>query len=181
MKNKILDNLEYFFCACLGLLNFILLAFNYVAVKADAGIYGSVREGVNGYKIMQLFDANFGGVMSALMQVFILVVGILMLIWGVCGILKAFGVFNSFPDKLGKASCKKIAEIALYVFASLIILLLIFLIVYVASNRESFEELSILLGYEMKLVLASGVFISLVISTGSVVLYRVIKKKAVAE
>ncbi len=178
MKNKILDNLAYLLCACLGLLNFILLAFPYVAIKANAGIYGSAREGVNGYKIMELFDANFGGVMSALMQVFILIVGIVMLLWGVLGLLKAFGILTSFPDRIGIFSCKKIAEVLLYLFASLIFLLLIFLIVYVASNSAGFEELSNILGYEMKLVLSCGVFISLVVSVGSILVYKLVQKMA---
>lgn len=175
MKNKILDNLSYLFCACLGILNFILLAFPYVAIKIALGPYGSLKEGVSGYRIMELFDANFGGVMSALFQVLILVVGIAMLVWGVLGLLKGFGVLNKFPDKLGKVDCKKIAEILLYVFAILVFLLLVFLIVYVASSNA---DLGAIYGDEMKLVISAGVFISLVFSVGSLIAYKLIKKNA---
>ncbi len=175
MKNKILDNLSYLFCACLGLLNFILLAFPYTAIKINMGPYGNLSEGISGYRIMELFDANFGGVMSALIQVLILVVGVAMLVWGVLGLLKGFGVFNKFPDKLGKFDCKKIAEILLYVFAVLLFLLLVFLIVYVASNNADLRQFY---GDEMKLVISAGVFISLVISVGSIVIYKLIQKKS---
>lgn len=146
------------------------MAFPYVAIKIDLGPYGSLKEGVSGYRIMELFDANFGGVMSALFQVLILVVGIAMLVWGVLGLLKGFGVLNKFPDKLGKVDCKKIAEILLYVFA-----ILVFLIVYVASNNV---DLGAVYADEMKLVVSAGVFISLVFSVGSLIAYKLIKKNA---
>ncbi len=175
MKNKIKKNLTYVFCAGLGLLNFIFLAFNYIASFAEysyAG-YGSYSQsyGVSGYKVMDLWELKFSGVMSSIIQLFILLVGIALLAWGVLGLLKTFGVFEKFPDRLGKLESKKIGEFGLFGFAGLNVLLLIFLIILTATNTEKSEYGS------AGIRLSAGVFIAIVFTVGAVVTLKILEKK----
>ena len=177
MKNKIIESLSYLFCAGLGLLNFILFAFPYVAIKMDMGEYGAITEGVNGYLIMDFFDTNFGGVMTSLIQIFILLLGIAMLILGTIGLLKNFGILSNFPDNIGKYSCNKIAERMMYIFVVLLLLLLVFLIIFVSTYGVYIKELGVLMGYGMRLVIASGVFISIVVAVVSIIVLKILQNK----
>ncbi len=176
MMNKLKNNLTYVFCAGLGLLNFIFLAFNYIASFAEysgyAG-YGSYSQsyGVSGYKVMDLWEFKFSGVMSSIVQLFVLLLGIALLVWGVLGLLKAFGVFEKFPDKLGKFESKKIGEFGLFGLAGLNVLLLIFLIILTASNTEKSEYGS------AGIKLSAGIFIALIFIVGAVVALKVLQKK----
>ncbi len=180
MKNKILANLSYVFCAGLGLMQFILLAIPYVAsfYSYDYGSYGgkgSDSEGISGYKVMDLWDGGFGGVMSSLFQILLLLLGIAMLAYGVLGLLKAFGMFDKLPDKVGKFSTKKVGEFALYAYAGLNVLLFIFLIILCASNTESESSY----GYTVSagIRLSAGIFITLIFAVGSVVAKILLEKK----
>ena len=175
MMEKIKSNLTYVFCAGLGLLNFIFLAFNYVAVFAEYsyGGYGNYSQsyGVSGYKVMDLWEFKFSGVISSIIQIFILLLGIALLAWGVLGLLKAFGVFEKFPDKLGKFESKKLGEFGLFGLAGLNVLLLIFLIILTASNTEKSEYGS------AGIKLSAGIFIALIFTIGAVVALKVLEKK----
>ncbi len=185
MMNKLKSNLTYVFCAGLGLLNFIFLAFNYIASFAEYsyggyggyGGYGDYSQsyGISGYRVMDLWDFNFSGVMSSLIQLFVLLLGIALLAWGVLGLLKAFGVFEKFPDKLGKIKSKKLGEFGLFGLAGLNVLLLIFLIILAATNSESYSEY----GYESSsgIKLSAGVFIAIVFTVGAVVALKILEKK----
>lgn len=173
MMNKLKNNLAYVFSAGLGLFNFILLAFPYIASfsKVEGISYGNYSQGHGGYKILELWSMGFGGAMSALMQLFILLLGIALLAWGVLGLLKAFGVFEKFPDSLGNVSCKKIGEFGLFGLAGLNVLLLIFLIVLTAANTESGE------GWKSGIRLSAGIFIAIIFTVGAVVALKVLEKK----
>ncbi len=177
MANKIKNNLTYVFSAGLGLLNFILLAIPYVAsfVKYDLGEYGgkySNSAGISGYKVMSLWDGGFGGVMSSIIQIFILLLGIALFAYGVCGLLKVFGVFEKFPDKLGKFETKKLGEFGLYGFAGLNVLLLIFLIILCATHTESEAGFG-----SAGIRMSAGIFITLIFAVGAVVALKVLQKK----
>lgn len=167
------SNLSYVICAGLGLLNFILLAFPYIAAfsKMDGYDFGNYSTGFSGYKVLDLWGMGFSGAMSALMQLFILLLGIALLGWGVLGLLKAFGIFEKFPDKLGNVSCKKIGEIGLIALAGLNVLLLIFLIILTATNTESGE------GWKSGVRLSAGIFISIIFTVGAVVALKLLEKK----
>ena len=175
MANKLRNNLTYVFCAGLGLLNFIFLAFNYIASFAEYsyGGYGNYSQsyGVSGYKVMDLWELKFSGVMSSIIQLFILLLGIALLAWGVLGLLKAFGVFEKFPDKIGKLESKKLGEFGLFGLAGLNVLLLIFLIVLTVSNTEKSEYGSAGIKF------SAGIFIALIFTIGAVVALKVLEKK----
>ncbi len=175
MMNKLKSNLTYVFCAGLGLLNFIFLAFNYIASFAEysyAGYGGySQSYGLSGYKVMDLWELNFSGVMSSIIQLFVLLLGIALLAWGVMGLLKAFGIFDKLPDRLGKFESKKIGEFGLFGIAGLNVLLLIFLIILTASNTEKSEYGS------AGIKLSAGIFIALIFTVGAVVALKVLEKK----
>ncbi len=180
MMEKIKSNLTYVFCAGLGILNFILLAIPYIAsyYSYNFGEWGgkqSGSEGVSGYKIMDLWELKFTGVMSSLIQLFVLLVGIALLAWGVLGLLKAFGIFDKFPDKFGKFESKKIGEYGLFGIAGLNVLLLVFLIILSAVNTEKYSEYGVEGSAGIRL--SAGIFISLVITVGAVVALKLLEKK----
>lgn len=177
MANKIKNNLIYVFSAGLGLLNFILLAIPYVAsfVKYDLGEYGgkySNSAGISGYKVMSLWDGGFGGVMSSIIQIFILLLGIALLAYGICGLLKSFGVFDKFPDKLGKFETKKLGEFGLFGYAGLNVLLLIFLIILCATHTESEAGFG-----SAGIRMSAGIFITLIFAISAVVALKILQKK----
>lgn len=178
MANKIKNNLTYVFCAGLGLLNFILLAIPYVAWHAsyDLGMWGgkqSSSAGISGYKVMSIWGDLTCGVLSSLIQIFILILGIALLAYGVCGLLKAFGVFEKFPEKIGKIETKKLGDFGLYGFAALNLLLLIFLIVGVATFEGNVKNEYGSSGYR----LSAGIFITLIFAIGAVVALKILQKK----
>ncbi len=184
MMNKLKSNLTYVICAVLGLLNFILLAFNYVKAYSESNLgYGNYSESMSGYRILKIWgndsyyfkDAKFGGVMSSTFQLFILLLGIALLAWGVLGLLKAFGIFEKFPDKVGKLESKKIGEFGLFGLAGLNVLLLVFLIVFTASNSEKISEHGITVegGYK----LSAGIFIAIIFTVGAAVALKLLEKK----
>ncbi len=180
MLEKIKSNLTYVVCAVLGLFNFILLAIPYIAsyYSYDLGKWGgkqSGSEGISGYKVMDLWEGGFSGVMSSLIQLFVLLVGIALLAWGVLGLLKAFGIFDKFPDRLGKFESKKIGEFGLFGIAGLNVLLLVFLIILSATNSESYSEYGMESSAGIRL--SAGIFISLVITAGAVVALKILEKK----
>ncbi len=181
MMEKIKNNLTYVACAGLGLLNFIFLAIPYIAFfqSIDLGQWGGVQSdssGISGYKVMDLWDGGFSGVMSALIQVFILILGIALLAWGVMGLLKAFGIFEKFPDKIGKFESKKIGEYGLFGFGGLNVLLLIFLIIFTAVNSETFTgDYGVESAGGFKF--SAGIFITLVFIIGFIVALKLLEKK----
>lgn len=184
MLEKIKNNLVYAACAVMGLFNFILLAFRYLTVYSETSLsYGNYKEGIGGYELLKIWgndkyyleDAKFGGVMSSLMQLLILIIGIGILVWGVLGLLKAFGIFDNLPDRLGKIESKKIGEYGLFGLAGLNVLLLVFMIIFTATNTQSYSEY----GYtaEAGYKLSAGIFISIIFTVGAVVALKLLEKK----
>ncbi len=182
MLNKLKKNLTYVLCAGIGLLNFIFLAFNYVAVYSKSR-YGDLTEGLSGYQVLKIWgnedyyfkDGKFGGVMSSMLQLFILLLGIALLAWGVLGLLKAFGMFEKFPDKVAKLDSKKIGEYGLFGIAGLNVLLLVFLIIFVASQKYKITNLGYTSEYGYKL--SAGIFITIIFTVGAVVALKILEKK----
>ncbi len=180
MMEKIKSNLTYVICAILGLFNFILLAIPYISsyYSYNLGEWGGEQSssvGISGYSVMDLWDGGFSGVMSSIIQLFALLLGIALLIWGVLGMLKAFGILEKFPDKVGNTESKKLGEYGLFGLAGLNVLLFVFLIIFTAANSESYEEY----GMETSagFSLSAGIFISLVITVGAVVALKILEKK----
>lgn len=176
MTNKLKSNLDYVFCAGLGFLNFILFAFSYAASywEYDLGSWGGVQSsslGISGYQLMKLWEGGFGGVMSSFIQLIIFLAGLGMLAWGVCGLLKAFDILPQFPGRIGKFDNGKITEYALFGMAGLQVLLLVFLIIFTASNSESAY------GTSAGIRLSAGVFVTLVVYGGAVAARIWLKKK----
>ena len=180
MLEKMKSNLTYVVCAVLGLFNFILLAIPYISsyYSYDLGEWGgkqSSSDGISGYKVMDMWEGGFSGVMSSLIQLLVLLLGIGLLAWGVLGLLKALDILPQFPDKLGNLESKKLGEFGLFGFAGLNVLLLVFLIIFSAANSESYSE------YGMEgsagIRLSAGIFISLILSVGAVVALKVLEKK----
>lgn len=183
MKNKILNGLGYFFCAGLGLFTLILFAIPYLLVYSQSVDKNSMIPivtdyysiNVSGYQVMQMWDLGFGGVISSLLQIFVLVLSLLMLAWGVCGCLKVFGVFNSFPDKVWKVKSKTISNILLYIYLALNVLLLVFLIIVTATNVYTYEYTYTI--ETMGIKFSAGLFLTLIIIIALVVTLYILNKK----
>ncbi len=180
MVEKLKRNLEYVFCAGLGFLNFILFAFPYAASfwKYDLGSWGgkqSGSEGISGYELLKLWDGGFGGVMSSLVQLIIFLGGLGLLAFGVCGLLKEFGILPKFPDQIGSFKSKELGELALFGMAGLQALLLVFLIILSIANTERESEY----GYtsEAGIRLSAGIFIALLLYVGAVACLILLRKK----
>ncbi len=165
------SSVTYLCCIALGLLNFVLFVIPYLSVFVE--MFGdTVSEGVNGYDVMDLWEGGFSGVMSSLFQILVLVVGVIMLAYGVCGMLKDLGVFKKFPDKIGKCSAEGLGFIALLVHAILNVLLLVFLIIFCATNTESAEGVG-----SAGIRLSAGIFVALALSVVAVFMPKLLGKK----
>lgn len=167
MTNKIKQNLSYVLCAALGLLTFIVSAFAYTVLDV-----GFASRSYSGYDLLGDEWSAYGDVVSALsaacvFQVIILIFAGLMLAYGVCGMLKAIGVFNQFPEAIGCVTTKLIARGALWLFAFLNVLQFIFLIVGV--NDGAFDGADF--------TLSAGIFITLILSLGAAVAEFFLDKK----
>jgi hypothetical protein len=170
------QNLLWIICAALGLFNFILLAIPYVAVVVDLGEWGELagirsRSGISGYNLLSAWELGFGGVMSALFQIFVLLAGIALLAIGVAGILKGLNAFK-IPDKLGKFELTRIGKLLLFAYAGLNVLMLIFVIILCATNGGTDMDL---IGANYRI--SAGIFITLVFAIGALVAYMMLNKK----
>ncbi len=175
MMNKIKEYWTQVICAGIGFLNFILLAIPYVSYGVEyKNSYMSAynaSEGVSGYDVSDLWSFGFGGVMSSITQIVIAVLGLVLLAWGVVGLLKAFGVVSKLPDSLEKLENKKWGWRGLIGLAGLNVLLLVFLIIFTAANSESGQ------GYESGFGLSAGIFVAIVFTAGAVVALKLLEKK----
>ncbi len=176
MVDKIKRSYEWIFCAGIGLLNFIFLAFPWFAAFSKSPIY-NFSQGGNAYdwfdilKEADQLEGKFGAIMCGIFAIIILIFGILMLAYGVLGMLKEFGVFAKFPDKFGKMETKKLATLLLYVYAGLIVLLFIFDIIFTASNTEKVQ------GYSAGFRLSAGPFLTIIFVGGAIAGLIILKKK----
>ena len=176
--NVIKKNWAYFCCVVLGLFNFILFAIPYVAAFVETKSWVgdlSYSEGISGYRVMDMWDGGFSGVMSSLLQIFILILGIVLLVLGVLGLLKAKNICKVLPDKLGNVESKKAGEIGLLVMTILNVLLLIFLIIVTAQNTEKYE------GGAAGIKLSAGIFLAIIFWAAAYVSGKFIAKKVVNE
>ena len=142
MMDKIKANLNYVLCAFLGAFHFVMLAFNYVTAFSK---YGSERESeglFTGYKLLSFSDlegcqAEWLAIIIAILQILLLIAAVGLLVYGVMGLLKAFGVFDQFPNKIGNFDSKKLASLALMGYAAVTALLFVLLIIWGICNTES--------------------------------------------
>ena len=150
-------NLAYLCCAAVGLLNFLWMLIDYAA-----GEMLGVKASMTGYDILDnlsegsdITGATFMGVMT----VVTFVLGIIILAYGVCGILKALGIFKAFPDQIAGICTKKIAAYLAIAFALAEVLLLVAIIIFCSAEIDlgiaSMEN-----PYE----LAAGIFVALAVA-----------------
>lgn len=146
MSEKISRNLSYVFSAAIGLLNFIFLALPHLSAFSVLKF--------SGYNLLES-SGNFVATMVCIITILILLLGIALLVWGVCGLLKAFDYFPSFPSKVGEYESTKIAQLGLILYTGLYVLLLIFLII------ECTSVIGVTLGI--------GIFVALILSGAALV------------
>ena len=183
MKDKVLYGLGYIFSVILGFFTIIFLAIPYLSLfekTVDNNALVPVVTNyfsydISGYKTMDLWQLGFSGVMTSLLQIFILILSLLLIVWGVCGCLKIFGLFNKFPNKIGKVKSKTVTNILFYIYLALSVLLLIFLIVVSATNQSSDDYYGKTLTIGLKL--SAGVFLTLILVLAFLVTTLIISKK----
>lgn len=167
-------NLTYLLSAAIGVLTFVFFAIPYLSAYVNS-VLGGASEGFSGYKVMDLWEGGFAGIMSSLLQILVLITAVFLLALGVCGLLKGFGILKAFPDAFGKLESKKLAQYGLYAYTGINALLLVFLIIFTTSNSDGNNLLSA--GFS----LSAGIFITLVFAIAASVTPFVVHKLAKSE
>ncbi len=171
MKNKLLSNLSYILCAGLGLLTFIFFAVPYVTSFLTLYTTGWKQENtvdiVNGYQALTKFwGEGFFFVISAILQILVLLLGVAMLAFGVWALLKVFNVVKIFPEKVWKLESKRLSAYALYAYAALQGLLFLFLSLSCATRTgtERNDLYTLTSGFRLN----AGIFIAIVFALATV-------------
>ena len=138
MKDKILKNLSYIFCTGLGLFTFILFAFPYLKLRLRDGIFTSVGGTANGYNVLAMFDYEFAGVMCSILQILVLLLAVLMLAYGIIGLVFAFVKDKKNPIKIGIITSHTLSQIGMLIYSALNAIILIFLIVVCVDYNQAF-------------------------------------------
>ncbi len=165
MFNKIISNLSYWLCACLGFSYFIIMAFPYMK---DYRYYGerTIVYKISGYQTMGLFDSNFVGVILSIVQIICCLFAVAMLAYGVCGILKSFGVIPQFLSK-------QYGAIALYVYLGLNAFLYVIISIFrVLLTAGVFDD-----NY-YNVNMGVGVYLTLGSAIVATILYKYVQKNA---
>lgn len=160
MLNKLKANVSYIVCAFLGMFHFVMMAFKYIAAFAKYEGKHEVEGLFNGYQMMKFADlkgseAGALAVINGILQILLIVVAVALLAIGVMGILKAFGVFKQFPDKLGNLETKNIAVLGLLGYVAITLLMFILLLIWCGVNTES------VMGYKVGLCADFGAYFAL--------------------
>ncbi|MDR3263425.1 MAG: hypothetical protein LBT30_03865 [Clostridiales bacterium] len=178
MKNFVKQNLHWLFFAGMGFLSFILLSIPYITLYVKG--YMNASAGVNGYGIMSSWGLGFGGVMSSLFQLVIFLTGHCLLALGIVGFLKEFKVIK-IPDKIGKFDLKQWGSLLLLAYAALNVLLLIFLIILCATNKNIVTipatYFTAAYKYTTGYRLSAGIFMTIIFSAGAFAALYLLNKK----
>ncbi len=172
IKDKLLSNLSYVFCAFFGLFNFIFFAIPFMTSFASYNGETHTGDSLNGYECFGIFDdeLGFGGAMTGITQILIFILCIAMLVLAVLAFLKIFDVTDVLPNEIGGIQTKKIAEYGVIGYAGLNALLLIFIIICCVSNTEE------MWGVEYGIRISAGVFVTLILGIGAVVALYLLPK-----
>ena len=150
-------NLSAILCAVIGLFAFICSAFTYVGCENSAGAYTGFDIFSDEFKTAKDADISCAGIIPVV-QVLILVVGGLMLVWGVLALLKGMGKLAQFPDAIAGVKTSVISKIMLAAMAVLNILQLVFIILFVADLNDLIDAYKLGFGSILALILAVGAF-----------------------
>ena len=142
MMDKIKANLNYVLCAFLGAFHFVMMSFNFISYFYKFNGEGDSNGIFNGYGMMnfgdfEYFDAKWIAIINGILQILLLIAAVGLLVYGVMGLLKAFGVFEQFPDKIGGFDSKKLASLAMFGYVAITALMFILLIIWGICNTES--------------------------------------------
>lgn len=148
---KIKANLNYVLCTFLGAFHFVMLAFTYYTAFAKYDGDRNSEAWCNGYKVMSFgkfegYSAEWLAIIIGILQILLLIAAVGLLVYGVMGLLKAFGVFEQFPDKIGGFDSKKLASLALMGYVAITALLFVLMIIWGICNTDSQS----MYGYKIK-------------------------------
>ncbi len=175
MKNKILSNLSFFFCAALGHLALFFFALPYAVgfYEVEGFAAESATYPLSGYEVMSEFwDLGFCGVMSALLQILILLTSLTLLVYGVFAVLKVFLPIRVLDNLYEN---RKLPVVALIVYAGLQTLLFFFMIILSIVNTETESGL----GYKAQtgIRLGAGLILSFLFAIGCSVASIILQNK----
>ena len=141
-------NLTAIICAAVGLFAFIFSAFEYIE---EINAYDFFEEE---FKMLKDFEISCAGIIPVI-QVFIFIVGGLMLVCGCLAILKDLGKINL------NINLAYIAKIMLAAMAVLCVLQLVFVIIFIGDFNDKFGgigEVKIGFGAIFAVILSAGAF-----------------------
>lgn len=175
MKKKIFNHFLYFGAAGISTLALCFFSLPYlnVVIRYENEIYSKMS--INGYELMNLCGFGFFGVMTSLIQIFILTLTLMILILGLCGVLKTIGILKDFPNKLGKYDTDKVLYSSIIMYFGLTCLLLICLIVLAVTSRTDFVS------YSYRLRLNIGIFMMLIQVIGGIIAINILPEKILSE
>lgn len=139
---KIKANFNYVLCTFLGAFHFVMMSFNYISLFFKADGERDSNGVCNGYEMMKFSDfkhadAQWIAIINGILQILLLIAAVGLLVYGVMGLLKAFGVFEQFPDKIGGFDSKKLASLAMIGYVAITALMFVLLIIWGICNTES--------------------------------------------
>lgn len=175
---KIKQNLIYIFTAGFALLQFLFMFLPYLKgyISMEYGVVFVEQTGnISGYKMLDLWQGGFAGIMCSLLQIFTLLTATAMLVYGLCGVFKTLGNFQKFPETMGKTKTKTVGEILWYIYAGLQVLLLIFSIVLISLNQVVEKDVGAV--SRMGLRFGAGFFLTFMVCVIGFVVYKLLDKQ----
>ncbi len=161
MDDKAKRRLAYAMCIAVGVINFIVFAFDYLTEYVP-DLYYTVTFSRSGYQMMNMWSFGFGGVLASFCQVLVLLLGIGMIIFGALALLKEYGKISSFPEKLFNVESEKLAVYAL------ILMFILNLGVIVFSFIITWSTWLLVSGIWVEFGLSYGMFVALGVSIGAI-------------
>ena len=155
----------------IGAFTFISFSFNSLTTFVKVGkeyVLKDSQAKINGYELMKLWDTEFAGVMTSLFQVLIVVAAVLLVIYGVIGLLKEYDVFKC--ECADKYINGKYSLMGLMIYAGLNVLMIVFVLIYCGQNKVTYGESS------AGVKACFGLFIPLILSVASVAVAILLNK-----
>ena len=127
----------------IGIFTFISFSFNSLTTFVKVGkeyVLKDSQAKINGYELMKLWDTEAAGVMTSFFQVLIVVTAVLLVIYGLAGLLKEVYVIKC--ECAAKYFDFKYSLIGLMVYAGLNLAMIVFVLIYCGQNKVTYGESS---------------------------------------
>ena len=158
--------LSHILAIFIGVFTFVAYALNYITafVKYNGEYQMKDEMGkITGYELIdfELFEGKFSGVMLGIFHILVLVAAVVLVAYGVLGLLKELGVLNN-ESSLAKVVKARWSVLGLIVYAALNVFVIIFAISWCGTTVTEFGNSS------TGLKVMFGLFLPLILSVLSV-------------